>query len=210
MRVLVVCEESQAVCKALRELGIEAYSCDVLPCSGGCPEWHFQRDCFDVIEQNGPWDLLLAFPPCTHLAASGSQYWGKKRADGRQGAAIDFVKRLYWSNVPRVAIENPVGVLSKAWMPPMQTIQPYEFGDEYTKTTCLWLKNLPLLKATKRVTPKYCWCSTSKGGKLPYKPKTGYNATMRSKTFHGIAKAMAIQWGKERLVNQLRMDQMFA
>jgi hypothetical protein len=209
IRVLVACEESQAVTIYLRALGVEAHSCDLLPCSGGHPEWHFQRDCFEVIEQKGPWDMLIAFPPCTHLAASGAQYWDQKKLDGRQKKAIDFALRLYYSNVPRVCIENPVGILSSKWMKPMQMIEPYQFGDAFTKKTCLWLKNLPHLQATERVKPEFCWCSTSKGGKLPYKKGTGYNAFMRSKTFPGIAKAMASQWGKDRLVTQLRINQMF-
>ena len=143
-RVLVACEESQAVVKAFRALGHVAFSCDTQPCSGGKPQWHLQKDCFEALERDGPWDLLIAFPPCTHLAASGAQYWPAKRADGRQQAAVEFVKRLYWAEgVARVAIENPLGVLSTEWMTPTQTIQPYEFGDPFTSAptsgyaTCL-------------------------------------------------------------------------
>lgn len=205
MRVLVGCEESQAVCIAFRELGHEAYSCDLQECSGGHPEWHYQEDIFKVIE-NESWDMMIAFPPCTHLAVSGAAWFEQKRKDGRQQAAIDFFIRLANSPIDRIAIENPVGIMSKVYKKPTQIIQPYYFGDEVQKTTCLWLKNLPLLfhaagpdlfndtvthvskgnfktSPSGRTYPEWCWNTGAGCGKE------------RSKTFPGIAKAMSIQWG---------------
>ena len=223
MRVLVACEESQAVCQAFRELEHEAYSCDTQPCSGGHPEWHLQMDCFEALEQRGPWDLLLAFPPCTHLAASGAQYWKAKRADGRQQDAVAFVKRLYWAKgVARVAIENPLGVLSTVWMPPMQILQPFQFGEPFTKRTCLWLRDLPPLRHTGVVKPTHRWCTnaTRSGPRrdgsrstsaLPNAPQAASTAKARSKTFKKIAIAMAAQWGGSRVgaPSQSHIDNFF-
>ena len=222
-RVLVACEESQAVVKAFRALGHVAFSCDTQPCSGGKPQWHLQKDCFEALERDGPWDLLIAFPPCTHLAASGAKYWGAKRADGRQQAAVEFVKRLYWAEgVARVAIENPLGCLSTEWMTPTQTIQPYEFGDPFTKRTNLWLRNLPPLQHTDVVEPTHRWCSNAArsgprrngsrtASRLPNAPNVARTAKERSKTFPGVAAAMAAQWGGagRRLGTQTRIDQLF-
>lgn len=144
MKILLWCEESQAVCIEFRKLGFEAFSCDIQECSGGHPEWHFQQDIFEVIEKE-KWDLMIAFPPCTHLAVSGAAHFEKKRADGRQQEGIDFFLSLANAPIKRIAIENPVGIMSGLYRKPDQVIQPYFFGDEAQKTTCLWLKNLPKL-----------------------------------------------------------------
>ena len=143
MRVLLACEESQAVCKEFRKLGHEAYSCDIQECSGGYQEWHFKQDIFEAIEMG--WDIMIAFPPCTHLAVSGAAHFEKKRKDGRQQEGIDFFMKIVNAPIERIAIENPVGIMSKIYRKPDQVIQPYYFGDEAQKTTCLWLKNLPPL-----------------------------------------------------------------
>jgi hypothetical protein len=214
MKILVACEESQAVTKELRILGHEAYSCDLLPCSGGHPEWHYQQDVFDVIGMG--WDMMIAFPPCTHLALSGSMHFEKKRQDGRQQEGIDFFLKI--ANVPidKIAIENPMGIMGKIYRPYDQVIHPYFFGDGFQKTTCLWLKNLPKLQHFKdidlfndkitHVIPeeRYYW-TDKKTGKIKSQPMWYYKAltnaktkeersTIRSKTFPGIAKAMAQQW----------------
>ena len=185
MRVLVACEESQAVCIAFREQGHEAYSCDLLPCSGGHPEWHLQSDCMDVIGRN-VWDLIIAFPPCTDLAVSGARYFEQKRADGRQKRAIDFfLKFTEWGG--KIAIENPIGIMSTHYRKPDQIIQPWQFGHGETKATCLWLHRLPLLKPTNIVDGRE---------QRIWKMAPGPNrAKERSKTFPGIAEAMAKQWG---------------
>jgi hypothetical protein len=201
-RVLVACEESQAVTIELRRMGIEAYSCDVLPCSGGHPEWHLQQDVTPLLQE--AWDIVIAFPPCTHLAVSGAAWFEEKRKDGRQRAAIDFFMQFARADCPRVAIENPVGIMSGLWKPPTQIVQPWQFGDSFTKTTCLWLKNLPPLRPTEivekgeliefesgRVMPK--WYADA--WRLPADER----ARMRAQTFPGIARAMALQWGGELL-----------
>lgn len=198
VRVLVACEESQAVTKELRAIGLEAYSCDILPTSGANPEWHIQGDAIPLLNQD--WDMIIAFPPCTHLAVSGAAHFAKKRADGRQVSAISFFMSFANANCPRIAIENPVGIMSSAWRKPDQIIQPYEYGDQFSKKTCLWLKGLPLLTPTNIVSrgEQVRFASNKVMSKwyadsfnLPKKER----ATMRSKTFPGIAKAMAQQWG---------------
>jgi hypothetical protein len=207
-KILVACEESQSVTKILRELGHEAFSCDILPCSGGHPEWHFKDDVFNVI--NKGWDLMIAHPPCTFLSVSGARHLYNN--DGspnlerykNQAEALDFVQKLMDAPIPRIAIENPVSVISTKIRKPDQIIQPWMFGDEATKTTCLWLKNLPKLEPTKIV---------GKGERTVFKsgkshPKWYADAlataktpaerrTLRSKTFEGIARAMATQWTKD-------------
>ena len=185
MKVLLACEESQAVCKEFRKLGHEAYSCDILPCSGGHPEWHIQGD---VLKHLGGWDLIIAFPPCTHLAVSGARWFKDKQRDGRQQEAINFFMAFTEVNCPRVAIENPVSIMSSKYRKPDQIIQPWQFGHGETKATCLWLKNLPLLKSTEIVEGR-----EQKIWKLP--PSTE-RAKLRSKTYKGIARAMAQQWGE--------------
>lgn len=135
MKVLVACEESQAVTIAFRKLGHEAYSCDIEPCSGGHPEWHLQQDVVPLLSQN--WDMIIAFPPCTHLATSGAAWFEKKRKDGRQQQGIDFFMLFANANCPRIAIENPVGIMSTVWRKPDQIIQPWQFGEPFSKKTCL-------------------------------------------------------------------------
>lgn len=216
--ILIGCEESQEVCKAFRALGHEAYSCDLEPCSGGHPEWHLQMDVFEAIASR-KWDLGIFFPPCTFVAGSSVQWLSHpddKRLpfenrrphplypDRRKEMynAVDFVKRLFNCNIVRVAIENPVGKLSTLWQRPRQIVQPYYFGDEATKTTCLWLKGLPDLLVTEMV---------GKGERTVFKSGKSHPAwyadalskaktkkerqLLRSKTFPGIARAMAEQWG---------------
>jgi hypothetical protein len=196
MRVLVACEESQNVTVAFRLLGHEAYSCDLEPCSGRHPEWHLQCDVRKVLSDN--WDMIIAFPPCTHLAVSGARYFAAKRADGRQQAAIDFFMLFVNAQCPRVAIENPVGIMSTKWRKPDQIVQPYQFGHPERKATCLWLRNLPKLMPTKYMRLPSCghWDNTTPSGQNKLGPSAS-RAKIRSKTYHGIALAMAIQWGRE-------------
>jgi len=231
MKVLVACEESQAVTKELRKLGHEAYSCDLLPCSGGHPEWHFNCDIFEVIQnfggelQNGDvlesideWEMMVAHPPCTYLSVSGAKWYyhpddkdlptSDRRPHPRfpnrakhRDEALDFFIKLMSVPIDRIAIENPVGIISTKYRKPNQIVQPWMFGDEATKTTCFWTKNLPDLEPTKIV---------GKGERITFKsgksqPKWYSDAmvnaktneerqTLRSKTFPGIAKAIATQW----------------
>ena len=184
MKILVACEESQAVTIELRRLGHEAYSCDVQPCSGGHPEWHLQVDALELLKMK--WDMILAFPPCTHLAVSGARYFEQKRKDGRQQAAIDFFMRFANSDCPRIAIENPVGIMSTVWKKPDQIIQPWQFGHGETKKTCLWLKGLPPLIPTEIV--------EGREQRIWKMPPSEDRAKNRAKTFPGIARAMAEQW----------------
>lgn len=205
MKVLIACEESQEVCKAFRDLGIEAYSCDLKECSGGHPEWHLKMDVFQAIQLE-KWDLMIAHPPCTFLATSGNRWMNDKvhypnRAKDRE-EAIEFFLKIANANIEHIAIENPIGVMSSVWRKPNQIIQPYQFGDKAQKTTCLWLKNLPSLIPTNIVDKGEF--HITKGGKK--QPQWYYDAlwtktqedrrTMRSKTFPGIAKAMAKQWSE--------------
>ena len=231
LNILVACEESQTVTKELRDLGHNAFSCDLLKCSGGHPEWHFNIDVFEVIENKGgilengdevklnkKWDMMIAHPPCTYLAVSGAKWYYHpddkdmpkelrrphpkypNRVNDREDA-IAFFKAL--ANVPieKIVIENPVGTISTRFRKPDQVVQPFMFGDHARKTTCLWLKNLPKLKPT---------CMVDEGERIYFKsgksqPKWYSDAlvksksveerrTMRSKTFKGMAKAMAEQW----------------
>lgn len=198
-KILIACEESQAVTKEMRSIGHEAYSCDLEPCSGGHPEWHIQGDVIPLLEQH--WDLVIAFPPCTHLAVSGAAWFEKKRADGRQKQGSDFFMLFTNLKCERVAIENPVGIMSSVWRKPDQIIQPYEYGHSVSKKTCLWLKNLPKLVPTNVVDRGEIITYTS--GKTmhkwyadAYKLPPKERAAVRSKTFLGVAKAMAEQWGK--------------
>ena len=184
MKILLACEESQAVTIELRKLGHEAYSCDILPCSGGHPEWHIQGDVLPPLKQ--AWDMIIAFPPCTHLASSGARWFRQKRDDGRQQAAIDFFMQFVNCDCARVAIENPVGIMSSEYRKPDQIIQPWQFGHGETKSTCLWLRGLPKLQPTNIVTGR-----EQRIWKLPPSPD---RASIRSKTYPGIAAAMAQQW----------------
>lgn len=200
MRVLCACEESQEVTKAFRSLGHEAYSCDLQECSGGHPEWHIQGDVVPLLEQD--WDLIIAFPPCTHLAVSGAAWFEQKRKDGRQQEGIDFFMLFANAKCNHVAIENPVGIMSTKWRKPDQIIQPYQYGHPFTKSTCLWLKGLPKLVPTNILEKPDCgWENQNFGADGRY---NGFNAKYRdpkkrSKTFPGIAQAMAQQWGSTNL-----------
>ena len=184
MKILVACEESQAVTIEMRRLGHEAYSCDIEPCSGGHPEWHLQVDALELLKMK--WDMILAFPPCTHLAVSGARYFEQKRKDGRQQAAIDFFMRFANADRPKIAIENPVGIMSSVWRKPDQIIQPWQFGHGETKKTCLWLKGIPLLVPTNIV--------DGREQRIWKMPPSEDRAKNRAKTFPGIARAMAEQW----------------
>lgn len=209
MKVLIACEESQAVCKEFRALGHEAYSADILPCSGGHPEWHIQGDVTKVL--NDGWDLMIAHPPCTYLAVSGARWLYNKdgsRNEDRwknQAEALDFVKLLLNAPIERIALENPVSVISTHIRKPEQIVQPWMFGDEASKSTCLWLKNLPKLTPT-NIVGKGEFVEWEVNGKKKRQAKWFLDAltkaktseerrTLRSKTFVGIAKAMAEQWG---------------
>ena len=232
LNILIACEESQAVCKAFRKLGHNAYSCDLLACSGEHPEWHFNHDVTEVLNKTnlilqngkkasvkGTWDLMIGHPPCTYLAVSGAQWYYHpddknlpvekrrphpkypNRAEDREDGAIFFML-LANARIKRIAIENPVGIMSNRWRKPDQKIQPYEFGDPYSKGTCLWLKNLWTLHPSKETEdhgekiffksgksqPKWYSEALSKA-KTPEERRT-----LRSKTFPGIARAMAEQW----------------
>jgi len=206
MKIIIGCEESQAVCIEFRKRGHEAYSCDLEPCSGGHPEWHLQEDVLKVIEREH-WDMMIAFPPCTHLAVSGAAHFEKKRADGRQQEGIDFFLALTKTNIPKWAIENPVGIMSNIYRKPDQIIQPYYFGDKSKKTTCLWLNNLPKLlhndkpnlfeQEITHVKPKLITYKNGKTFSADYSilwPSPD-RAKLRSKTYPGIAKAIADTWG---------------
>jgi site-specific DNA-cytosine methylase len=198
MKVLIACEFSGTVRDAFIKQGHDAMSCDLEPTD--IPGPHYQGDVLDIID-NG-WDLMIAHPPCTHLASSGARHFAKKIADGRQQQGIDFFMALANCNISRYAIENPIGIISSKWRKPDQIIQPWQFGHTTTKSTCLWLKNLPVLLPVNIVQPnKIVTLSSGKKmsqwyyetGCLNY--KNGERAKARNKTFQGIANAMAQQWG---------------
>lgn len=194
MRVLCACEESQAVCTEFRKLGHEAYSCDLLPCSGGHPEWHIQADALEVCKM--AWDMVLAFPPCTHLAVSGARWFPEKRRDGRQQMGIGFFLAFTsLDHVPMVAIENPVGVMSTVYRKPDQVIQPWMFGHPETKATCLWLKGLPPLTSTHDVRGEMGAMDERDRHRVHHMPPGPERAALRGKTYPGVARAMAEQWG---------------
>ena len=201
MKILVACEESQAVTIELRKLGHEAYSCDIIPCSGGHPEWHLQQDVTPLLREK--WDMIIAFPPCTYLSNAGARHLYPKKGQldeerykkGLEGKA--FFMQFINADCPRIAVENPVS--SKVFdMPPYtQEIQPFMFGSPYTKKTRLWLRGLPKLKPTDIVEPigPYCPAGTGRKDRTKYgSAKRGEDAKNQSKTFPGIARAMAEQW----------------
>lgn len=236
MYVLVACEESQEVCKAFRALGAEAFSCDIEPCSGGCPEWHIINDvryvltpekyyfrtvnhCYNGIEfitQDGKyhfipkkWDLIIAHPPCTYLTVTGNRWfnverYGKKAVErvALRENAVEFFKLFTTINCDHVAIENPIGYMSTHYRKPDQIIQPWQFGHPVTKSTCLWLKGLPKLEPTNIVDidRSDVYAYVAKNGKIKHdcrsrsRCKQSERSTHRSKTFPGIAEAMATQW----------------
>jgi hypothetical protein len=203
MEILVACEESQTLTIALRNRGHVAFSCDVLPCSGGHPEWHLQCDIFQAIASRR-WDRMFAFPPCTDLATSGAKHFPAKIIDGRQQRAVDFFLALTRTDIPVWAIENPVGVMSTIYRQPNDIVNPYDFGDAARKRTCFWTKGLPRLRATSFDAPLFGQSidrgtvHVTRGGRiLPswYNVSSGPNrARVRSKTFQGIANAIADQW----------------
>lgn len=219
MRVLVACEESQRVCTAFRDLGHEAYSCDLLPCSGGHPEWHIQGDCLPLLNGSctfttsdtlahtveGEWDMIIAHPPCTHLAVSGARHFPAKQKDGRQQKAIVFFMECALARCEKVVVENPVSIMSSCWRRPDQIIQPWQFGHPVSKKTCLWLKGVPALMPTDIVEPGNTddygftidgalrYARDDDGKIISWNdPRT---AVIRSRTFSGIARAMGEQWG---------------
>ena len=228
MNVLIACEESQRVCAAFREKGHNAFSCDILLCSGGHPEWHIHGDVLQFLNPTvlfpgelpgiqfftmdneyhcfpGKWELIIAHPPCTYLTLAGNKWFKPEFADRfpdrqkQRKEAIDFFMAIANANCDRIAIENPVGVMSSQWRKPDQYIEPYMFGDPEKKKTGLWLKGLPLLKPTSIVEPVIIHCKS--GANEPrwhmetMKLPPNERAKARSKTFPGIAAAMAEQWG---------------
>ena len=192
MKVLVACEYSGRVREAFRALGHEAYSCDLVESDDNSP-YHFVGDVTPHLSND--WDAVIAFPPCTHLAVSGAKHFAAKIADGRQQQGIDFF--MLFANldhVEKVVIENPVGIMSKKWRKPDQIIQPWQFGDPFQKSTCLWLKGVPKLEPTDIVDKGEFYISPT-GKKLPRWYSDNKSAKIRSMTFQGIANAMASQWG---------------
>jgi site-specific DNA-cytosine methylase len=186
MTILVACEESQAVTIAFRNRGFEAYSCDIQECSGGCPEWHIKNQLENIINQD--WDVIIAFPPCTHLCSSGARWFPEKIKDGRQQKAIDFFLMIANNKCNYIAIENPIGIMSAKYRKPDQIVQPWQFGHGETKATCLWLKNLSKLQPTNIV--------EGRENRVHNMPPSKTRSKHRSKTYQGIADAMADQWGK--------------
>lgn len=196
MRVLVACEFSGIVREAFRAKGHDAWSCDLLPTE--IPGQHVQGDVLDIL--NDGWDLIIAHPPCTHLAVSGAAWFKQKREDGRQQEGIDFFMKFVDIKCPKVAIENPVGIMSRIYRKPDQIIQPYEYGEPFSKKTCLWLKGLPKLIPT-NIVEKGEQIKYKSGKSMPkwyadaFKLPPQERAKIRSKTFQGIANACASQWG---------------
>ena len=202
MRVLVACEESQEVCKAFRARGHEAYSCDIQDCSGGHPEWHIKADALELLKMQ--WDLLIAFPPCTYMTNAGAV---RMRVGGvlqearyaKEMAEKDFFMRFYNADVPKIAIENPTPMKIVGLPPYTQAVQPYEHGHPYSKRTCLWLKGLPPLVPTQVLDYHEPYvnggCKDAHGNYRRFQGRKERDQKTRSKTFPGIAKAMAEQWG---------------
>jgi site-specific DNA-cytosine methylase len=214
MKILIACEESDTVRSRFEKLGFDAWSCDLQPNRNPNAK-HYQKDIFEVI--NLGWDAMIAFPPCTHLSLAGTRYWKQKQKDGRQQDAIDFFMAIVAAPIKYIAIENPLGIMSKAYRKPDQIIQPYYFGDPFQKSTCLWLKNLPLLYhnptpnlfdpiVTHTSKGEFLYWIDKKTGKQKRNPmwlykafrenKPGERSKIRSKTFDGIAEAMSSQWGE--------------
>lgn len=218
-KILIACEESQTVCKAFRDRGFEAYSCDIQEPSGNHPEWHILGDALESIKAEkittmddkvhyiGKWDLMIAHPPCTYLTVTGNRWFNIERYGDKaiqrykdRKDAIDFFMLFVNADCEKIAIENPVGIMSSAWRKPDQTIQPWQFGNAFEKRTCLWLKGLPKLKPTNivEIPPRKVFES---GKSMPswyadaWKLPKEERAKLRSKTFPGIAEAMAEQWG---------------
>lgn len=183
MKILIACEYSGIVREAFIKKGHDVISCDILPTEINGP--HYQGDVMDII--NNGFDMMIAFPPCTHLAVSGARYFNIKKQDGRQQEGINFFMSLVNTNIEKIAIENPIGIMSTQYRKPDQIIQPWQFGHGETKSTCLWLKNLPCLIPTKIV--------DGREQRIWKMPPSADRAKLRSKTYQGIADAMADQWG---------------
>jgi hypothetical protein len=199
MKVLIACEESGTVREAFRKLGHDAWSCDIQESRDGSPN-HYQQDIFQVVDKG--WDLMIAHPPCTYLCVSGARWLNHPKYPNRRQdreEALHFFLTLANANIDKIALENPIGYISTAWRKPDQIIHPWMFGDDASKATCLWLKNLPKLEPTKVITPSKITTSSGKiydkwwweSSILPAKERSKF----RSKTFQGIADAMAEQWG---------------
>ena len=201
MRVLIACEESQRVCTAFRELGNEAYSCDIQECSGGHPEWHLKQNVLPLLRQH--WDLIIAHPPCTYMSKAGARWMypiagviSEERYRLSQEAK-EFFMKFYTCDCEHIAIENPVPLKIVGLPKPTQSVQPYEFGDPYSKQTLLWLKNLPKLIPTKVLKDYEPWMPSNTGGFSRGEGGSrgvAHDQRTASKTFEGIAKAMAKQW----------------
>ena len=223
MKVLIACEESQRITISMRELGIECYSCDIDEPSGGHPEWHIHNDVLPYLDGNcsfktmdgiehtidGEWDLIIAHPPCTYLTVSGNRWfnvekYGEKAIEriAEREKAVEFFMRFINAKCARICVENPVGYMNTHFRKPDQIIQPYQFGDPERKTTCLWLKGLPPLQPTDIVDPNITDSSTGHSGYSDWHMDMKYigkdkkeRSKWRSKTFWGIARAIASQWG---------------
>ena len=208
MKILIACEESQVICKEFRSVGHEAYSCDIIDCSGGHPEWHIQDDAIQVMKSQ-KWDCIISHPPCTYLTVTGNK-WMKPEFKDRfpdreqqRADAIDFFMKLANADCDYIAIENPVSIMASKWRKPDQYVHPYFFGDPHSKKTGLWLKGLPLLTPTKIVEPEmYVYKTGKKAGRTDpiwhmetLKLPPAERSIARSKTFQGFGEAMATQWG---------------
>ena len=222
MNVLIACEESQRVCMAFRRKGHNAFSCDIIQCSGGHPEWHIMQDVLPLLNGDcefttcdgalhnilGKWDLIIAHPPCTYVTKSGNAYFSIKKYGDKarlryeqREKAVEFFMKFVDANCDRIAIENPIGYMSTYYRKPDQIIQPWQFGHPFTKATCLWLKGLPNLKADVDIKPNdcksYAWETMHDETGKTIQWGSELSKRLRSKTFEGIAIAMAEQWGKE-------------
>ena len=203
IHILVACEESQAIANEFRKLGFVAYSCDIEPCSGGHPEWHLQEDCFLAISSRR-WDCIIAHPPCTHLCSSGARWFNNPARPDKpklQKEAIEFFLKFTRIDCEYVAIENPIGIMSRLYKKPSQIVQPFFFGDRARKSTCWWLKGLPRLVPDKMVDEGDSFYWGDSGKRQPKWYREAWNlppkerAKARSKTFPGMARAIAEQWG---------------
>lgn len=233
MQVLIACEESQRVCSEFRRLGHTAYSCDIVECSGGHPEWHIKGDALKLIngkckfttqdgvehEIAGKWDLIIAHPPCTYLSIAANRWYNVDRYGDKarerlkeREKAMEFFMKFINADCDKIAVENPVGVVATRYRKPDQIIQPWYWGDNINKSTCLWLKGLPLLQpdVTEKPEMEYIYWVDKKTGRQKRQVKWYYDAwklpdaerrKARSKTFQGIARAMAEQWGNTEKEN---------
>lgn len=199
IKILIACEESQTIATAFRKLGFQAYSCDLKECSGGHPEYHIQGDCLDIINRM-KFDLIIAHPPCTYLSVAGARWFSNPERKPLQEEAVEFFLQFTRLECDHVAIENPIGIMSTRFRKPDQIIQPFQFGDSFRKSTCLWLKGLPKLKPT-NIVDEGEQITFASGKKMPkwYADLWGMSKEqrqeLRSKTFPGIASAIAEQWG---------------